>query len=453
MLKPGFMLAAPSSNAGKTTLTLALLRIMARKGYRVQSFKCGPDYIDTLLHGLASDVRGKGNRGINLDTFMSSEQHVRKLFQEHSADKDAAVVEGVMGLFDGAVKSGGSSAEIAKLLDIPVVFVVDAGACAYSVAPLLYGFKHFDPDVCLAGVIFNRVNSLSHYEFLKDACHDVGVEPLGYVPYKRDIHVSERYLGLNISADGNQEATIEAMADHVQKTVEVERLFAITLKEFSESGYKQLAVQKGTAVIAVAKDEAFNFAYAENLDVLSEYGRLEFFSPLRDKELPDVDMLYLSGGYPELFVEVLEQNTAIRSAIRSFCEDGGVTYAECGGMMYLASSMKDRNGLVHEMCGVLDLETSIEDAKLHLGYRKVRLDDSGCRQEVRGHEFHYSRITRIGDLRNVATIKNARDKQVDTAMYRYKNTFASYVHLYWGEKKDFPEYLLETAKRQSHCLD
>ena len=349
MLKPAFMLAAPSSNSGKTTLTLALLRIMARKGYCVQSYKCGPDYIDTILHSIASDVRGKGCRGINLDSFMSSRQHVRKLFLKHSVVKDAAVVEGVMGLFDGAVKSDGSSAEIAKLLDIPVVFVVDAGACAYSVAPLLYGFKHFDPGVCLAGVIFNRVNSQSHYEFLKNACHDVGVEPLGYVTYKSDIHVSERYLGLNISVDGSQEAAIEAMADHVLATVDIERLLAITLKDYSEIGYRQEVAEQGNAVIAVAKDEAFNFAYAENLDVLAECGRLEYFSPLRDKKLPDTDMLYLSGGYPELFAEKLEQNTAMRDAVRRYCEKGGVTYAECGGMMYLGNAMKDRNGVLYKM--------------------------------------------------------------------------------------------------------
>ncbi len=447
MLKPAIMLAAPASNAGKTTLTLALLRIMAREGLHVQPFKCGPDYIDTLLHGLASDIWGKGSRGINLDTFMSSERHVRELFQRHVAGKDAAIVEGVMGLFDGAVKSDGSSAEIAKLLDIPVVLVVDAGACAYSVAPLLYGFKHFDSGVRLAGVIFNRVNSISHYKFLKDACQDVGIEPLGYVPKNKSIQVTERYLGLNISAEGNQEEAIEAMADHVRKTVDVARLLEITAKDVPEAAQASVSCRE-PAVIAVARDDAFNFAYEENLNVLDGYGRLEFFSPLSDRKIPDADMLYFSGGYPELFAEALEQNSAMRFAVSGFCENGGVTYAECGGMMYLGSAMKGRSGIRHEMCGVLDLETSIEDGELHLGYRKVKLDEAGYNLEIRGHEFHYSRITRKGDLSNVATIKNARDQQVETAMYRYKNTFASYVHLYWGEQKDFPGYLLKTAKKQ-----
>ena len=447
MFKPAFMLAAPSSNTGKTTLTLALLRIMAGEDYRVQPFKCGPDYIDTLLHTIAAGVGGRSCRGINLDTFMAGKQHIREVFLKHCNEAGAAVVEGVMGLFDGAVKSQGSSAEIAKLLDISVILVVDAKGCAYSVAPLIYGFKHFDPAVHLAGVIFNRVNTRSHYEFLKDACCDVGIEPLGYVPHNESIAVSERYLGLNISAGGNQESAIEAMACHVRKTVDVKRLLEITSMDIPAFPQKLVSIRQGDAVIAVARDEAFNFVYAENLDVLAEYGKLEFFSPLDDGKLPEADMLYFSGGYPELYAERLEQNTSIRLNIAEFCSNGGIVYAECGGMMYLGNSMIDRHGVSHSMCGVFDLETSLQDAGLHLGYRKITIDDPEYCRELRGHEFHYSQITRRGDVRNVATITSAHDRRVDTGFYRFKNAFASYVHLYWGETKDFPGYLLSRGNK------
>ncbi len=442
MFKPAFLLAAPSSNTGKTTLTLALLRLLARKERRVQPFKCGPDYLDTCLHTMASKVDGRGRQGRNLDIFMASEDHVKGVFLRHCAEADAAVVEGVMGLFDGAVKSEGSSAAIARMLDIPVVLVVDAKGVAYSVAPLLYGFKHFDPSLRLAGVIFNRVNTLSHYEFLKEACRDVGVEPLGYVPRDEAMVVSGRYLGLNISADADQESAITAMADHVEKTVDVERLLERCESDIPLPVPCPPERRRGSAVIAVARDEAFNFVYAENLDILGRYGKLEFFSPLDDAVLSDADMLYLSGGYPELYAGKLAENIQMRRQVKAFVSRGGVAYAECGGMMYLGNSITGRDGVNHEMCGALDLETSMQDARLHLGYRKVDLSAAGYAGELKGHEFHYSSLARIGHLDNVAEVKTARSRVVETAVFRVRNTFASYVHLYWGDTPDFPQYLL-----------
>lgn len=442
MFKPAFMLAAPSSNTGKTTLTLALLRIMANEGYRVQPFKCGPDYLDTFLHTLAARVDGAGRQGRNLDMFMASADHMKEVFLRHSVEADAVVVEGVMGLFDGAVKSEGSSAAIARMLDLPVVLVVDARGAAYSVAPLLYGFRHFDPSLCLAGVIFNRVNTPSHYEFLKDACHDVGVEPLGYVPRDDAMVVSGRYLGLNISSDVDQESAIAAMAEHVCKTVDIERLKELCLVDIPSSPVLPAVKPRAHAVIGIARDEAFNFAYAENIEVLREYGNLEFFSPLEDTSLPDADMLYFSGGYPELFARRLEDNVTMRRNVTEYCSKGGLVYAECGGMMYLGNTITDKEGRRCNMCGALDLETSMQDAQLRLGYRKLNLSTAGYRRELRGHEFHYSRFTRTGELENVATVTTARDKTVDTPFFRFKNTFASYIHLYWGETRDFPQYLL-----------
>ena len=437
MQKPAFLLAAPSSGSGKTTLSLALLRILSDRGLRVQPFKCGPDYLDTWLHSLAS-----GCRGLNLDSFMASERHVQELFLRSSCAADAAVVEGVMGLFDGAVKADGSSASIAKLLGIPVVLVADAKGVAYSIAPLLYGFRHFDPDVRLAGVIFNRVNSASHYRFLQDACHDVGVEPLGYVPRNDAMAVPERYLGLTISPDAGQEEAIRLMAGHVEKTVDIDRLLDIAMVDLDGPHCWRKPPLSLERVIAVARDEAFNFLYAENLDVLEESGKIVYFSPIHDERLPECDMLYLAGGYPELYASALSSNSSMRHQIAEFCHHDGVVYAECGGMMYLGSSMTDRHADRYPMCGVLDLDTSMQDARLHLGYRKILLDDPSYSSELRGHEFHYSCITRKGDIDNIAAVTSARGQSVDTALYRYRHTVASYIHQYWGETRDFPRYLM-----------
>lgn len=440
-----FLLGAPSSGSGKTTLTLAILRILARRGGRVQPFKCGPDYLDTRLHSMAASYGSVASEGINLDTFMASEAHVQELFNRYSSGADASVVEGVMGLFDGAEKAQGSSAEIAKLLALPVIMVVNAQSMAYSAAPLLYGYRTFDPDVKVIGVIFNQVNTLSHYRFLEAAADDAGVEPLGYVPRHEPIAISERHLGLNTSSGYDREGAIEAMADHIEKSVAIDRLLELASRPqpnvSGTTSSRSCSAGREERVIAVARDEAFNFTYRENLDVLGEYGRIDYFSPMDDERLPSCDLLYLAGGYPELYAEQLSSNNAMRAAIADYCRKGGAAYAECGGMMYLGAAMTLGDGSRHPMCGVLDLDTTMQESRLTLGYRKVRLN-SGYAGELRGHEFHYSRIGRAGELPNIASITNALNEETGTALFRQYNTVASYLHLYWGETRDFAQFLL-----------
>jgi cobyrinic acid a,c-diamide synthase len=443
--KTGFLLAAPASGSGKTTLTLALIRALAKRGLAVQPFKCGPDYLDTWLHSTSASWSGRRCTGINLDTWMASQQHAKELFSRYSADADLSIVEGVMGLFDGAERSKGSSAEIARLLNLPVILVVDAKSMAYSAAPLLHGFRTFDPCLNLAGVIFNRVNTPSHYRHLETAARDAGVEPLGYVPRSDSMTIRERHLGLNISAEYDYDRMITAMAEHVEKTVDIERLLQLSRIEIPSFPGLRFKSSDGSKVIAVARDEAFNFFYQENLDVLKEYGKIVFFSPMDDAVLPEADLLYLAGGYPELYAEKLSSNSAMRSQIVAYCRNGGVAYAECGGMMYLGNSITLKDGSAYPMCGVLDLDTTMQDVKMTLGYRKVSLY-GGYAEELRGHEFHYSQIRRAGTLENIASIFNARNEETGSALYRQNNTVASYVHLYWGERRDFPEYLLNTKR-------
>ena len=442
--KRAFLLAAPSSGSGKTTITLALLRIFARRGLAVQPFKCGPDYLDTRLHAMAASWEGSSPAGINLDTFMASKVHARELFSRYSSDADVAVVEGVMGLFDGAEKAEGSSAEIAMLLSLPVIMVVDAQSMAYSAAPLLYGFRTFEPALNVAGVIFNRVNTPSHYSYLEAAARDAGVEPLGYVPRSEAVAISERHLGLDTSAGYDREGVIAAMAEHIGKTVDIERLLEMTQVEIPHSPVAPMQGGKGERIIAVARDEAFNFVYHENLEALTHYGRLVFFSPLHDDRLPEADMLYLAGGYPELYAEQLSANHAMREQIASYSQQGGRLYAECGGMIYLGKTITLNDGAVHPMSGALDLETTMQEPRLNLGYRKVLVE--GFARELRGHEFHYSRISRQGALQNIATVTNARNETVATPLFRKNNTIASYIHLYWGEMREAPATLFTLTR-------
>jgi cobyrinic acid a,c-diamide synthase len=434
-MKPQFLIAAPSSNSGKTTITLGLLRVLKNKGYNVQPFKCGPDYIDTKHHALAAH-----KPSINLDTFMMSTRHVETLYAKYSKNADITIVEGVMGLFDGANKMKGSSAEIAMLLNLPVLLIVNAKAMAYSVAPLIFGFKHFDPRLKIAGVIFNFVNTESHYSFLKDACEDIGVEALGYIPANDSVHIPSRHLGLAISRDNDYEKIIHQAAEHIEKTVNIKRLLEICTMELSDTideENNKVWVPEKKLNIAVAKDEAFNFTYPENIERLHQIGKVTYFSPMKDYQLPASDLLYLPGGYPELYLEELSSNIAMRESILAFCENGGKVIAECGGMMYLGKAILNKEGISYPMVGFMNIETSMQQAKLCLGYRSVLMNGN----TLKGHEFHYSTCIEKSKMNSVGEVFNAKELKVNTLIYRQKNVIASYIHFYWGEKPKLFEVL------------
>ncbi len=217
-----FLIGAATSNSGKTTFTIGLLRALRQRGLRAQPFKCGPDYIDTMLHMMAS-----GNESVNLDTFMASESHVKVLFSRYAAEADVAVVEGVMGLFDGFDRSRGSSAEMAMLLGVPVVLVVNAKSMAYSVAPLVYGFANFDKRLTIGGVVFNNVASPSHFDFLKSACADAGVECLGYVARNPSLSIPSRHLGLTVGDRESMENTIDTARAEVERNVDIDKILSL----------------------------------------------------------------------------------------------------------------------------------------------------------------------------------------------------------------------------------
>lgn len=405
------MIAAPSSGCGKTTFTLGLLRALRNRGLSVQPFKSGPDYIDPLFHQMAAGVES-----VNLDTYMSSPAHVQTLFGHYGGDADACVIEAAMGLFDGADGPRGSAAEVAQILDVPVVLLVSAKAVAYSVAPLIYGFRHFNPRLRLAGVVFNFVASERQLATLRRACEDAGVPCLGYLPRNPELAIPSRHLGLTLQECEKTEQLIALAAQEVTAHIDLDKLLegAKGVKGDNGNNGVNRDNEPRFSRIAVARDAAFNFTYRANIDALRSLGEVFFFSPLQDADLPQCDLLYLPGGYPELFAEQLAGNRAMREQIRAYAEAGGRVLAECGGFMYLC---RDIDGL--PMCGLLPYSATMQGARLHLGYRETVLNGT----TLRGHEFHYS-----------TTIPEA-----PTPFVHYKNIRAGYPHWYWG---DDPQKLL-----------
>lgn len=418
-MKQSFLIAAPTSGSGKTTIARGLMALLARKGYRVQPFKCGPDYIDTKFHAAVC-----GRPSINLDTFMATPQHVRDLFEHYGSDADVRVVEGMMGLFDGYDRDQGSSAEVARVLDIPVVLVVDARSAAYSMAPLIAGFVHFHPDVRISGVIFNRVASPRHQAMLQQVCSDLQVECLGYLPRRPELEQGSRYLGLDFSQHPESQLLVALLEQHVQwqRLLELasesrsQGKCACTVPRDQDAGCRRTLIARN--------DESFSFIYQEVIDSLNG---VDFFDPETDVPcLDDVDLLYLPGGYPEKHLDALVANEACRQAIKAYADRGGRVIAECGGMMYLCQAIVTDEGQF-EMCGVLPHSITARKADRHLslGYRRFVLDG----KEYRGHEFHYTQFVPPVP-QSVTQVYNAKGEPVPTPILRYRNVLASYTHLY-----------------------
>lgn len=448
---PQFLIAAPTSGSGKTTVSRGLMALFVKKGLKVQPFKCGPDYIDTKYHEVVC-----GRLSINLDTFMASQEHVSSLYARYSADADVAVVEGMMGMYDGYDRDRGSSAEVARLLGIPVVLVVDAKSAAYSMAPLLSGFINFRPDIRIAGVIFNRVGSLRHYRMLQEVCEDLNVTCLGYLPKQKELEQESRHLGLDFSRSKETEG-LDMLAGLLEEHVDWELLLSTTGRPLPTAAVEEKPVlsEPGKLHISVAhNEESFSFLYAEHLDILRRMGTVTFFNPEQDRAIPqETDLLYLPGGYPENRLEELAGARLARESIRSYIEAGGRTLAECGGMIYLSQSVLsdgDTDGgsagscvgnIGNEMVGVLPFSITNERKrrKLTLGYRQFNYN--GWR--LKGHEFHYTQFAvpeadgKEGGAcslpPSIAQVYNAKGGKVTTPVFRYKNLIASYTHLYWGE--------------------
>jgi cobyrinic acid a,c-diamide synthase len=422
------LIAGTHSGVGKTTVALALMAALRSRGLGVQPFKVGPDFIDPGHH---SAVCGRASR--NLDTWMLSEEYVRATFARASADADIAVIEGVMGLFDGrgADDWRGSGADIARLLEVPVVLVVEASAMAASVAAVVKGFAEFEPRVRVVGVICNRVAGPRHYEYLAPAIQKfTRVEPLGWLPRSDDWRIPERHLGLTTIEDFGTLDWV-GRGQELTKTVDLDRLLELT----KASGVypPPLATAKR---VAVARDAAFCFYYPENLDLLAAAGAaIVFFSPLSDTALPPgTDLLYLGGGYPELHAERLARNETLLASVREYHRAGGTIYAECGGLMYCCRELVDGAGQSWPMLGLLPARTVMQPRRAALGYVSLKtrqptvLGPAGT--EARGHEFHYSRLEPLGRLEYTAELDDGRGQRPDGLVA--DRLYAGYAHLHFG---------------------
>jgi cobyrinic acid a,c-diamide synthase len=427
---PAVIIAGTRSGCGKTTITLGIMAALCRQGVNVQPFKCGPDFIDPTLHRL---VTGKVSR--NLDVRMCGPDFVCQTFAAHAPRQGISIIEGVMGLFDGG---RGSAAHLATLLGIPVILVLDVRSAAESVAAVIKGFETLDPEVQVAGVILNRVGSLRHHQMIADAVKKYcQAEIIGAIPRDAAITLPSRHLGLHMGAEVylNQQRLIEMMEQNLDLDKLQQLARSAVFSEYGNPEPKTLSLQPANRVrLGVAWDEAFCFYYQDNLDMLKEAGaELVIFSPLHDNTLPEnLDGLYLGGGYPELHAAALSKNAAMREAIRSFSRSGKPVYAECGGFMYLTTSIIDVEGRKYPMVGVYPVASTMEKRLRRLGYRQVEMQADtllgSTGKFCYGHEFHYSEIddmpTEIG---RGYILDDGRAEG-----YLQDNTLAGYVHLHWG---------------------
>ncbi|WP_174517947.1 cobyrinate a,c-diamide synthase [Lentzea aerocolonigenes] len=389
------VVAAPASGSGKTTVATGLMAALRRAGSRVAPFKVGPDYIDPGYHSLATRRPGR-----NLDPVLVGEHRIPGLFAHGSKGCDIAVVEGVMGLFDGRVDTAGvgSTAHVAKLINAPVLFVVDARGQSRSLAALLHGFRGYDPTVRLGGVILNQVGSERHEQVLRSACDEVGLDVLGVLPRDPQFSLPSRHLGLVTAAEHGPEAVaaVDAIAAAVAEHVDLDavRRLARSVPAMAVAAWEpQVEPVAHEPVIAVAGGAAFTFGYAEHVEVLKAAGAsVAVVDPLNDEDLPeDTAGLVLPGGFPEQHAEALSANAKLRDAVARFARSGAPVHAECGGLLYLARSLDG-----HPMCGVLDAD-GFMTPKLTLGYRDAvasagsPLHLAGSR--VTGHEFHRTQLS------------------------------------------------------------
>ena len=375
-----FLIAAPSSGSGKTTITLGLLRAFAQNGVTISGAKSGPDYIDPRFHEAAC-----GQPCFNLDAWAMTPARIIAL-----AASGNLIVEGAMGLFDGAPPVGkGACADLARLLDLPVVLVVDAGRMAQSVAPIVQGFARFDPTVKIAGVILNNVGSPRHEVMLRDALARIDMRVFGAVPRNGTLGTPSRHLGLVQAQERpDLDAFLDTAAEIMRQNVDL-----AALSQLGADTPPPSAPIKPTAPaqrIAIAQDAAFAFAYPHLLrDWRAAGATISVFSPLADEAAPDCDLIYLPGGYPELHAGQLASNTNFIQSLRKAPENIEI-YGECGGYMMLGETLIDAEGTVHQMAGLLPLGTSFAACKLHLGYRNVHTTDGPFKGPWKAHEFHYA---------------------------------------------------------------
>jgi cobyrinic acid a,c-diamide synthase len=457
---PRVVIAGTSSGAGKTTVACGLIGALRARGLVVQGFKVGPDYIDPSHHALAS-----GRPPRNLDAFMSGPELIAPLARHGAAGADVAVIEGVMGLFDGASGRGelASTAHVAKLLDAPVVLVVDASAMARSAAAIVHGFLTFDPELRVAGVILNRIGSDHHEQLLREAIEPLGVPVLGALRRDERVATPERHLGLVPAGEREPRAleALGALAAAIEQRTDLDALLALARSASALDGpaWNTMQVDRGApatsgacaddpsaetrgARIAIARGSAFSFHYEENLELLRATGaELLPFDPLHDAALPDgANALILAGGFPEVFGAELAANAPLRADVAALARSGAPVLAECGGLLYLCERLDE-----HEMCGVLPARAQMGERLAALGYREASAATAtpwlAADKRVRGHEFHYARVEPAHGARPAWTLAARGTERPEG--FVTGGVQASFLHVHWAA---FPQLASEFAR-------
>lgn len=447
------VIAGTHSGCGKTTVTLGIMAALRKKGLVVQPFKAGPDFIDAGLHRIVADRPSR-----NLDLWMCGRDYVSRCFGKYASAADIAVIEGVMGLYDG----DRSTANLARHLNVPVVLVVDAYGMAESAGAMVQGYREFkmrnaDNALTFAGVIFNRVSTDSHFARLKESVRDVPV--LGYLPREMDFKIPHRHLGLaTVEENPLAGQAIERLADAIIRHIDIDAVIR-NAGGPGEAQHDRVGVKDGNPArkfkLAVAYDKAFSFYYEDNLDLLRDAGaEIIRFSPLADQGIPDgADCVYIGGGYPELHAAALSANSSMRESVRAWAVAGKPLYAECGGLMYLSRGIRDFDSTLFVMAGVFPFETRMMK-KPRLGYREVVLEEHcilGNRGEkYRGHEFHYSEIA--GEAAGtVYTMHDSRNKILSPEGFKKDNVLASYVHIHFGSNQRGMDHLAGFVKGEQRA--
>lgn len=434
MKTPRIVFAATSSGCGKTTIVTGILASLKKRGFKIQSYKIGPDYIDPGFHSRAS-----GSPAHNLDAWLVPTEKLREIFFETSRGSDLAIIEGVMGLFDGGSNGISSTAEIAKLLDSPVILILDVKSQGSSAAATALGFREFDRDLKLAGVILNRVGSENHQRMIEESLEKIGIESLGAIKRDESLKLPERHLGLLPTTESQKlDESIEKIARAVESQLDLDRIIEVARSE----KYPR---------IAIARDEVFSFYYPESLAILESFGaELIYFSPLHDEKLPECDGLIIGGGFPEMFARDLEANSTMRSSILTAAKNSLPILAECGGFMYLSKSIRDFDGKIFDMCGVFDSRVEMESRLQTVGYVEARLKRDcilGSEGEVfHAHEFHFSKEieSREDSIFDCVKIRNL---QKYSAGRIFKNSIGSYLHFHFAGAESMARNFVEACRR------
>ena len=454
MNMPRIVLAGTSSGVGKTTTATGLVAALKGRGHQVQPFKCGPDYIDPGYLALAAE-----KSCYNLDSWMLPAESLLEIFVHASKESGMAVVEGVMGLYDGKMAPGsaGSTAEVAKILGAPVILVIDVARMSQSAAAIALGYRQLDTELTIAGVILNRVGSARHLDSVKNAIEKwVGIPVLGYLPKETDLSLPERHLGLVPAAEkGKLAEYIEAVRGKIESTVDVKRITEIAnaavplsvqrAQKFFPEPRKPVCVD-----IAVARDEAFNFYYEMNLELLAAWGvGIKQFSPLHDTALPPgIGGIYIGGGFPEVYASQLEKNIGMKQALLKAASAGMPIYAECGGLMYAAEGIVTFDGARYTMTGLLPGWAEMQKQRVGMGYAEAEatrdniLAERG--QKLRGHMFHWSKMSEPGNKVAYRILMPAEQME-GMVSGPGDNILGSYFHLHFGSEPSLAKRFVESC--------